>query len=235
MRLGRARGPEGNGARGGQAGPRTRARGRCERAAGSRAVRIPHEPGGRRPHAPDRTGLFPFRTIWPTAGTGSSSVRRLAAAATRMEVTDAVFARNHPGLRPRQCVFHALLLGHISADDLRESTDLWALVTASGSPSAGASPARMVEYVHPWRGLGDGRHDAGPRDCDLRHRRIAPGRPLGGGDNARLGHIRDEALPGGRERGARAGRTPGRAAGGARFPDRGIALARPRCFASRWC
>ena len=71
---------------------------------------------------------------------------RLAAAATRMEVTDAVFARNLRAYA-RQCVFHALLLGHISADDLRESTDLWALVTASGSPSAGASPARMVEYV----------------------------------------------------------------------------------------
>ena len=71
---------------------------------------------------------------------------RLAAAVTRMEVTDAVFARN---LRTyaRQCVFHALLLGHISADDLRESTDVWSLVTASGSPSAGASPARMVEFA----------------------------------------------------------------------------------------
>ena len=71
---------------------------------------------------------------------------RLAAATTRMEVTDAVFARNLRAYA-RQCVFHALLLGHISVDDLRESTDLWALVTASGSPSAGASPARMVEYV----------------------------------------------------------------------------------------
>ena len=71
---------------------------------------------------------------------------RLAAAATRMEVTDAVFSRNLRAYA-RQCVFHALLLGHMSADDLRESTDLWALVTAPGSPSAGASPARMVEYV----------------------------------------------------------------------------------------
>ncbi len=71
---------------------------------------------------------------------------RLAAAVTRMEVTDAVFARNMRAYA-RQCVFHALLLGHITADDLRESTDLWTLVTASGSPSAGASPARMVEYV----------------------------------------------------------------------------------------
>ena len=71
---------------------------------------------------------------------------RLAAAATRMEVTDAVFSRNLRAYA-RQCVFYSLLLGHISADDLRESTDLWALITASGSPSAGASPARMVEYV----------------------------------------------------------------------------------------
>ena len=71
---------------------------------------------------------------------------RLADAATRLEVTDAVLARNLRAFA-RQCVFHALLLGHISADDLRESTDVWALVTASGSPSAGASPARMVEFA----------------------------------------------------------------------------------------
>ncbi len=71
---------------------------------------------------------------------------RLAAAATRLEVTDAVFARNLRSFS-RQCVFYALLLGHVSADELRESTDLWALVTSSRSPSAGASPARMVELA----------------------------------------------------------------------------------------
>ncbi len=71
---------------------------------------------------------------------------RLAATATRLEVTDAVFARNLRNFT-RQCVFHALLLGHISADDLRESTDVWNLVTAAGSPSAGASPARMFEFA----------------------------------------------------------------------------------------
>ena len=71
---------------------------------------------------------------------------RLAAKATRLEVTDAVLARNLRNYA-RQCVFHALLLGHVSADDLRESTDLWTLVTAAGTPSAGASPARMVEFA----------------------------------------------------------------------------------------
>ena len=71
---------------------------------------------------------------------------RLAAKATRLEITDAVFARNLRNYA-RQCVFHALLLGHVSADDLRESTDLWSLVTATGSPSAGASPARMMELA----------------------------------------------------------------------------------------
>ena len=71
---------------------------------------------------------------------------RLAAKATRLEITDAVFARNVRSYA-RQCVFHALLLGHMSADDLRESTDVWSLVTATGSPSAGASPARMVELA----------------------------------------------------------------------------------------
>ena len=71
---------------------------------------------------------------------------RLAAKTTRLEITDTVFARNVRNYA-RQCVFHALLLGHISADDLRESTDIWSLVTATGSPSAGASPARMVEFA----------------------------------------------------------------------------------------
>ena len=71
---------------------------------------------------------------------------RLAAKATRLEVTDAVFARNLRNYA-RQCVFHALLLGHVSADDLRESTDVWSLVTAVGAPSAGASPARMFEFA----------------------------------------------------------------------------------------
>ena len=71
---------------------------------------------------------------------------RLADAVTRMEITDAVFARNLRNYA-RQCIFHALLLGHISADDLRETTDLWALVTDTGSPSAGASPARLVEFA----------------------------------------------------------------------------------------
>ena len=71
---------------------------------------------------------------------------RLAAKTTRLEITDTVFARNMRNYA-RQCVFHALLLGHMSADDLRESTDIWSLVTATGSPSAGASPARMFEFA----------------------------------------------------------------------------------------
>ena len=71
---------------------------------------------------------------------------RLADKATRLEVTDAVFARNIRNYA-RQCIFPALLLGHVSADDLRESTDIWRLVTATGTPSAGASPARMVEFA----------------------------------------------------------------------------------------
>ena len=43
---------------------------------------------------------------------------RLAGATTRLEITDAVFARNMRNYS-RQCIFHALLLGHISADDLQ--------------------------------------------------------------------------------------------------------------------
>ena len=80
---------------------------------------------------------------------------RLAASATRLEVTDAVFARNLRAYA-RQCVFHALLLGHVSADDLRESTDIWGLVTATGTPSAGASPARMFEFATRLPAVGTG-------------------------------------------------------------------------------
>ena len=80
---------------------------------------------------------------------------RLAAATTRLEVTDAVFARNLRAYA-RQCVFHALLLGHVSADDLRESTDIWRLVTAAGTPSAGASPARMFEFATRQPAVGTG-------------------------------------------------------------------------------
>ena len=80
---------------------------------------------------------------------------RLAAAATRLEITDTVFARNLRNYA-RQCVFHALLLGHLSADDLRESTDVWRLVTATGTPSAGASPARMFELATRLPAVGTG-------------------------------------------------------------------------------
>ena len=80
---------------------------------------------------------------------------RLAAATTRLEITDTVFARNIRNYA-RQCVFHALLLGHISADDLRESTDIWGLVTAGGTPSAGASPARMFEFATRQAAVGTG-------------------------------------------------------------------------------
>ena len=80
---------------------------------------------------------------------------RLAAATTRLEITDTVFARNMRNYS-RQCVFHALLLGHISADDLRESTDIWGLVTAGGTPSAGASPARMFEFATRQPAVGTG-------------------------------------------------------------------------------
>ena len=80
---------------------------------------------------------------------------RLAATATRLEITDAVFARNIRNYA-RQCVFHALLLGHISADDLRESTDIWGLITAGGTPSAGASPARMFEFATRQAAVGTG-------------------------------------------------------------------------------
>ena len=51
LRLGRAGGTERNGAGGGPARPGPGARRRGERAAGTRALRLAHEPGGGRPHA----------------------------------------------------------------------------------------------------------------------------------------------------------------------------------------
>ena len=106
---------------------------------------------------------------------------RLAAKATRLEITDTVFARNIRNYA-RQCVFHALLLGHISADDLRESTDIWSLVTATGSPSAGASPARMVEFATRQAATGTG---ATPIDRQIVTCRDAAGR-LNGQWNAEI-------------------------------------------------
>ena len=83
------------------------------------AVRVDHQPGRRRSDAPHRTGLRasqrsrlpPPRADLRGAGWPDK--------ATRLEVTDAVFARNIRNYA-RQCVFPALLLGHVSADDLRE-------------------------------------------------------------------------------------------------------------------
>ena len=146
---------------------------------------------------------------------------RLADAVTRMEITDAVFARNLRNYA-RQCIFHALLLGHISADDLRETTDLWALVTAGGSPSAGASPARLVEFATRQPAGATG---ATPVDTEIvtcAEAAARPGRALGRGDRPRRGNLRNPDLPGRRHRGAGARGTPGRAAGRARFPDRRV-------------
>ena len=106
---------------------------------------------------------------------------RLAAKATRLEITDAVFARNVRNYA-RQCVFPALLLGHVSADDLRESTDIWSLVTAAGPPSAGASPARMVEFATRQPASGTG---ATPVDRQVVTCRDAAGR-LGAQWNAEI-------------------------------------------------
>ena len=60
----------------------------------------------------------------------------IAAAATRLEVTDTVLARNIRA-SVRQCVFYALLLGHLSADDLRTSTDVWAARDRDGREPLG--------------------------------------------------------------------------------------------------
>ena len=63
---------------------------------------------------------------------------RLMESATRMQITDSSFAQSINAYS-RQCVFPALFLGHLDMNDLMESTDIWATVTAS------PSPARMFE------------------------------------------------------------------------------------------
>ena len=148
---------------------------------------------------------------------------RLAAKTTRLEITDTVFARNIRNYA-RQCVFHALLLGHISADDLRESTDIWRLVTATGTPSAGASPRAHVR-VRDTPGGRRGRHDRDrPRDRHLPGGRRAAERAMEYGDRARRHRVRPADIPRRQDRGVGKGRAAGRPAGRPRLPDRRVTL-----------
>ena len=150
---------------------------------------------------------------------------RLAAKTTRLEITDTVFARNIRNYA-RQCVFHALLLGHISADDLRESTDIWSLVTATGH-AVGRGLARAHVRVRDAAAGRRRRHDRDrARDRHLPGGRGAPQCPVERRDRARRHRVRAADIPRRQDRGARPGRAPGRAAGRARLPDRGIALRR---------
>ena len=150
---------------------------------------------------------------------------RLAAKATRLEITDAVFARNVRNYA-RQCVFHALLLGHISADDLSEIDGYLALVTAAGSPSAGASPARMVEFATRGAVSGTGATTARPRDRHLPGRGGTAERPMGRRNGPRRHRVRQAHIPGRADRRAGARRAAGRAPGRPRLPHRGVAHGR---------
>ena len=144
---------------------------------------------------------------------------RLAAKTTRLEITDAVFARNVRNYA-RQCVFHALLLGHMSADDLRESTDIWSLVTATGSPSAGASPARNGGVRDaPGRDRHRGHADR-PRDRHLPGGCGAAERPVERRDRPRRYRVRQADIPRCQDRGAGARRAARGAAGRPRLPHR---------------
>ena len=220
LRLGCAGGPQGDGARGGQARPRFGACGGGERAAGARAVRIAHEPGGRRTHASDRTGLLPSGRF------GLPQIRvHLRRAARRRNDKDGGHRRRFFPELESLCETVRVLLSaarpHIGRRPAREHGPLGArhcFRIALGRRIARAHGGIREQG----RGLRHGRNDAGPRDRDVRHGRVASRRPLGGGGHARLGRLRDEALPGGGERGVGAGGTHGRASRRSRLPDRGI-------------
>ena len=129
--------------------------GRGQRAHRPRAVRLPDQPGRRRADPAHRTGLQPAgrsRLPAPRADLRGPARRRDDPPGDHRRGVCKRNIRNYA----RQCVFHALLLGHISADDLRESTNIWGLVTAGGTPSAGASPARMFEFATRQAAVGTG-------------------------------------------------------------------------------
>ena len=136
---------------------------------------------------------------------------RLAAKATRLEITDAVFARNVRSYA-RQCIFHALLLGHISADDLRESTDIWSAGHRLGL-AVGRGVARAHGGVRDAAGGDRHRGDADrPPDPHLPGRGVTAGRAVERGDRPRRHGVRKAHLPGRQDGRAGSGGAPGRLA-----------------------
>ena len=67
---------------------------------------------------------------------------RLFGAAPEFKVTDSEFARNLNEFVD-QCVFYAILQGHLDLEELKKTDDIWAYLTVDNSPS----PARSFEYV----------------------------------------------------------------------------------------
>ena len=221
LRVGRTGGPEGDGAGGGppRSGPGARRGG--ERAAGLGAVRLADEPGGGRAHAPERAGLLPPER--PGIPPPRAHLRRAARRRRDPDGSHRRRLRPEPeGLRAAVRVPRPAPGAHIGRRPEREHGPLGARHRL-GFAVRGRLARAHGGIRDEGRGLGHGRHDAGPGDRDLRGGRLSPGRPLGGGSHEGDRRLRYEALPGGRERGARAGRADGGAPRGARLPDRGIA------------
>ena len=181
--------------------------------------------GGGRPHTIDRAGVHAARR--PRLPAPRADLRRPArgqgdAAGNHRRRVRA----QRPQLRPPVRVPRASARAHVSADDLRESTDIWRLVTAAGSPSAGASPARMVEFST--------RQAGGVAGTTATRREIVTCRDAAGRLNgqwaaemARAGTVFGQAhIPGCADRRAGPRRTIGGAAGRPRLPHRRIAHGR---------
>ncbi|MEM8985173.1 MAG: conjugal transfer protein TraG N-terminal domain-containing protein [Pseudomonadota bacterium] len=67
---------------------------------------------------------------------------RLYGAAPGFKITNSEFARNINEYVD-QCVFYAILLGHLDLEDLKKADDIWTYLTVDNTPS----PARTFEYT----------------------------------------------------------------------------------------
>ena len=209
---------QGDGPRGRPAGPGARAGGGRQRAHRARAVRLADQPGRRRSHAADRTGLHPAgrsRLPAPRAhirgqargGDDAAGNHRRGVRTQHQELCPAVRVPR-PAARP--------YLGRRSEGKHRH--------LGAGHRRGHAVDGRLARaHVRVRDPPGGGRHrgDADrPRDRHLPDRRGETECAVERGDRPGRHDLRTPHLPGLAHRGAGARRAAGGAAGRARLPDR---------------